>query len=251
MSAGETVTVDGAGARRRRAPDAGAGEPFTVAYEDDDLLVVDKPAGVVVHPARGHCDRDARRRRSPVVAAGGEARPRRDRAPPGPRHVRPARRRALDEAHRALKAALAGARGHARVPRARRGPPAGADRHDRRADRPRPARAHAHVDRHRRPARRPSRTSSVEARCRARRCCACAWRPGARTRSASTCRRSGTRSCGDPSTGRRARSGSSASSCMPRASRSRTRSPARRSTSPRRCPPICAAALERARAERG
>jgi 23S rRNA pseudouridine1911/1915/1917 synthase len=27
---------------------------FTVAYEDDALLVVDKPAGVVVHPARGH-----------------------------------------------------------------------------------------------------------------------------------------------------------------------------------------------------
>jgi 23S rRNA pseudouridine1911/1915/1917 synthase len=27
---------------------------FGVAYEDDYLLVVDKPAGVVVHPARGH-----------------------------------------------------------------------------------------------------------------------------------------------------------------------------------------------------
>ena len=27
---------------------------FTVAYEDDALIVVDKPAGVVVHPARGH-----------------------------------------------------------------------------------------------------------------------------------------------------------------------------------------------------
>jgi 23S rRNA pseudouridine1911/1915/1917 synthase len=27
---------------------------FTVAYEDEYLLVVDKPAGVVVHPARGH-----------------------------------------------------------------------------------------------------------------------------------------------------------------------------------------------------
>jgi 23S rRNA pseudouridine1911/1915/1917 synthase len=27
---------------------------FAVAYEDDQLLVVDKPAGVVVHPARGH-----------------------------------------------------------------------------------------------------------------------------------------------------------------------------------------------------
>ena len=28
--------------------------PFGVAYEDEHLLVVDKPAGVVVHPARGH-----------------------------------------------------------------------------------------------------------------------------------------------------------------------------------------------------
>jgi 23S rRNA pseudouridine1911/1915/1917 synthase len=27
---------------------------FAIAYEDDDLFVVDKPAGVVVHPARGH-----------------------------------------------------------------------------------------------------------------------------------------------------------------------------------------------------
>jgi 23S rRNA pseudouridine1911/1915/1917 synthase len=29
-------------------------EPFTIAYEDEHLLVVDKAAGVVVHPARGH-----------------------------------------------------------------------------------------------------------------------------------------------------------------------------------------------------
>ncbi|HUB36917.1 MAG TPA: RluA family pseudouridine synthase [Solirubrobacteraceae bacterium] len=27
---------------------------FTVAYRDDHLLVIDKPAGLVVHPARGH-----------------------------------------------------------------------------------------------------------------------------------------------------------------------------------------------------
>jgi 23S rRNA pseudouridine1911/1915/1917 synthase len=37
------------------APDpAAAVAPFQVAYEDDHLIVVDKPAGVVVHPARGH-----------------------------------------------------------------------------------------------------------------------------------------------------------------------------------------------------
>jgi 23S rRNA pseudouridine1911/1915/1917 synthase len=34
------------------APDVAA--PFEVVFEDEHLLVVDKPAGVVVHPARGH-----------------------------------------------------------------------------------------------------------------------------------------------------------------------------------------------------
>ena len=33
---------------------AGEGVPYEVVYEDDDLMVVDKPAGVVVHPAPGH-----------------------------------------------------------------------------------------------------------------------------------------------------------------------------------------------------
>jgi 23S rRNA pseudouridine1911/1915/1917 synthase len=28
--------------------------PYAIVYEDENLLVVDKPAGVVVHPARGH-----------------------------------------------------------------------------------------------------------------------------------------------------------------------------------------------------
>jgi 23S rRNA pseudouridine1911/1915/1917 synthase len=30
--------------------------PVDVVYEDDDLLIVDKPAGLVVHPAAGHAD---------------------------------------------------------------------------------------------------------------------------------------------------------------------------------------------------
>jgi 23S rRNA pseudouridine1911/1915/1917 synthase len=30
---------------------------LTVVYEDDDLLVIDKPPGLVVHPAPGNCDR--------------------------------------------------------------------------------------------------------------------------------------------------------------------------------------------------
>jgi 23S rRNA pseudouridine1911/1915/1917 synthase len=68
------VTVDGAPRPKRHALAAGAvvvvaeppaaetGDstagneqvPFTIAFEDEYLLVVDKPAGVVVHPAAGH-----------------------------------------------------------------------------------------------------------------------------------------------------------------------------------------------------
>ncbi len=53
VAAGEVVEV-------REPPRAEIAEPgpepatFAVAYEDADLLVVDKPAGVVVHPAAGH-----------------------------------------------------------------------------------------------------------------------------------------------------------------------------------------------------
>jgi 23S rRNA pseudouridine1911/1915/1917 synthase len=35
-------------------PPRGGDVPFDVRHEDEHLLVVDKPAGVVVHPARGH-----------------------------------------------------------------------------------------------------------------------------------------------------------------------------------------------------
>jgi 23S rRNA pseudouridine1911/1915/1917 synthase len=36
------------------APVAAEAVPYGIAWEDEHLLVVDKPAGVVVHPARGH-----------------------------------------------------------------------------------------------------------------------------------------------------------------------------------------------------
>jgi 23S rRNA pseudouridine1911/1915/1917 synthase len=49
--AGERITVSPAPSQPEAAvPDA----TFGVVYEDPYLLVVDKPAGVVVHPARGH-----------------------------------------------------------------------------------------------------------------------------------------------------------------------------------------------------
>ena len=45
-------------ARRARGPCRSSCEaeaiPLTVVYEDDDLLIVDKPAGLVTHPAPGH-----------------------------------------------------------------------------------------------------------------------------------------------------------------------------------------------------
>jgi 23S rRNA pseudouridine1911/1915/1917 synthase len=44
---------------------------FTIAYEDEHLLVVDKPAGLVVHPARGHRTGTLAQLLGPA-AAGGE-----------------------------------------------------------------------------------------------------------------------------------------------------------------------------------
>ena len=38
--------------RTRRSPPESI--PLVVAYEDDDMLIVDKPAGLVVHPSAGH-----------------------------------------------------------------------------------------------------------------------------------------------------------------------------------------------------
>ena len=51
VKGGELIVV------QQREPVAVADRPqadFAIAYEDDYLLVVDKPAGVVVHPARGN-----------------------------------------------------------------------------------------------------------------------------------------------------------------------------------------------------
>ncbi len=70
IAAGQ-VTVNGEGAKASlrlergdeivvRVPPAESAEvvaeviPLKIVYEDDDLLVIDKPAGMVVHPAHGH-----------------------------------------------------------------------------------------------------------------------------------------------------------------------------------------------------
>lgn len=51
LSGGERISVEEAG---RPEPPPVTDVPYEVAYEDSHLLIVDKPAGVVVHPARGH-----------------------------------------------------------------------------------------------------------------------------------------------------------------------------------------------------
>ena len=51
VRAGDLIDVDEA---EPSADAAAVDVPFGIAYEDGHLIVVDKPAGVVVHPARGH-----------------------------------------------------------------------------------------------------------------------------------------------------------------------------------------------------
>src|SRR5437764_671811 len=53
VSGGEEVEL-AAEANDQVPADDESHRPVVVAYEDEHLLVVDKPAGVVVHPARGH-----------------------------------------------------------------------------------------------------------------------------------------------------------------------------------------------------
>src|SRR5258705_3396190 len=52
VTAGDTITIE--------VPQAVAAEPagediaLDIVYEDDDIIVIDKPKGLVVHPAAGH-----------------------------------------------------------------------------------------------------------------------------------------------------------------------------------------------------
>jgi 23S rRNA pseudouridine1911/1915/1917 synthase len=49
-----------------------SGFPLDVVYEDDELLVIDKPAGLVVHPAAGHAGETLVHRLVDHGAAGGD-----------------------------------------------------------------------------------------------------------------------------------------------------------------------------------
>jgi 23S rRNA pseudouridine1911/1915/1917 synthase len=160
VSAGEAIEVDDSAGEAPPVEPA-SGSPFEIAYEDDCLLVVDKPAGVVVHPARGHWEGTLAQALGGVAAGGEETWRagivhRLDRDTSGLLVV--AKR---DEAHRALKALLArrGLRreylalvdGH---PPARTGTidaPIGRHRRDRKlmsidTDEPREARTHFEIE---------------------------------------------------------------------------------------------------------
>jgi len=52
VQSGEAIEIDDSAEDREAVAEPQAS--FSIAYEDGHLLVVDKPAGVVVHPARGH-----------------------------------------------------------------------------------------------------------------------------------------------------------------------------------------------------
>jgi 23S rRNA pseudouridine1911/1915/1917 synthase len=140
-----------------RHAEPAAPAPYAVAYEDQHLLVVEKPAGVVVHPARGHRTGTLAQALTGRGAEGGESWRagivhRLDRDTSGLLVVAKS-----DEVHRALKALLADrtlrreylalVSGH---PEARTGTidaPVGRDRRDRMlmsidTDEPRAARTH-------------------------------------------------------------------------------------------------------------
>ena len=54
LSGGETVTVDVPQLRETALPPQDI--PLDVVYEDEDVIVLNKPKGLVVHPAPGHAD---------------------------------------------------------------------------------------------------------------------------------------------------------------------------------------------------
>ena len=116
--------------------------PFTIAYQDEHLMVVDKGSGVVVHPARGHRESTLAQLLAPLLAGGDP-----ERAGIVHRLDRDTSGCSWSRARRRPTGGCRGARAEAdrtRVPGARRGTPAGALRDDRRADRTRPARTDAH-----------------------------------------------------------------------------------------------------------
>jgi 23S rRNA pseudouridine1911/1915/1917 synthase len=160
VSPGERIAVDADETVAQPASEPAV--PFRIAYEDDALLVIDKPAGLVVHPARGHRTGTLAQALTGRAAGGEDARRagivhRLDRDTSGLLVVARS-----DEVHRRLKDLLAARRLHREYlalvdghPPARTGTidaPIGRDRHDRvlmsiDTDEPREARTHFEIER--------------------------------------------------------------------------------------------------------
>ena len=196
LEAGEVIELLGRADRPRPARSPIPRSSVDVRYEDDDVLVVAKPAGLVVHPGAGHPDGtlvNGLLARYPEIARRRRPGASRHRAPPRPRHERAARGRPLARGVRRAGRDARRARGRARLPRARVGPPRFAAGRHRRADRPLGpppdphggARGRAHRPHHLRRARRVPGARSC-------RCWRARSRPVARTRSGCTSRPSAT-----------------------------------------------------------
>jgi 23S rRNA pseudouridine1911/1915/1917 synthase len=72
LAGGEAIEVDEREPPAPGAPDGPRPAPYGVVFADEHLLVVDKPAGVVVHPARGHRTGTLAQALAARGAAGGE-----------------------------------------------------------------------------------------------------------------------------------------------------------------------------------
>lgn len=75
VSEGQSISVDTSSIPVAEGPTADQSIQFEVMYADDDVAVIDKPAGLVVHPAPGHASGtlvNGLLHRFPVVATIGE-----------------------------------------------------------------------------------------------------------------------------------------------------------------------------------
>ena len=108
----------------------------TIAWQDEHLLVVDKPAGLVVHPARGHREGTLSQLLKDTVGgvAGGDSGSAGNRAPSGSRHIWAARSRPQRGGPPTAAGGSARTPDRARIPCASRGTAASAHRHNRGAD---------------------------------------------------------------------------------------------------------------------
>lgn len=72
LTGGELIAISEPSVEAVANDPQAAAAPYEIAYEDAHLLIVDKPAGVVVHPARGHWTGTLAQALAGRGAAGGE-----------------------------------------------------------------------------------------------------------------------------------------------------------------------------------